>query len=79
MGKRPFVGFTRDYFAQAARIFWNNGYRAVDQFRDMGPNESGLSPQETKRDARWAVEDIGFTPNHRDFFAVRAERSKKGG
>ena len=42
MGKRPFVGFTRDDFAQTSRIFWDNGYRAADQVRDMDPEERDL-------------------------------------
>ena len=52
VGKRPFVGFTRDDFAQTARIFRNNGYRTVGQVRDMGPKERDLSIQETKRENR---------------------------
>ena len=52
VGKHPFVGFARDDFAQTARIFWIDGYRAVDQVRDMGQKERGLFLQETKRDNR---------------------------
>ena len=52
MGKHPFTGFTRGDFAQTARTFWNNGYRSVDQVRDMDPKERDLFLQETKRDNR---------------------------
>ena len=61
MGKRPFAGFTWGDFAQASRIFWNNGYRTVGEVRDMDPVERGLFLQETKREAiggRSALSDL---------------------
>ena len=80
MGKRPFVGFAREDFAQTAQIFRADGYRSVYQVRDMGPKERDFLLQETKTGQQGrAIVDVGFTFNPQDIFSVRSERTWKGG
>ena len=52
MGKHAFATFSKADFADASRIFWDNGYRTVAAIRDMDSRERDLFLSQTKSNLR---------------------------